>query len=81
MEGNFNINYDREWLEASNETGFSASHSFARADDGYFFPSGSNIWTSTENNAQEAWYKTVYYISAGKCFRNKSGLPVRYLGD
>lgn len=79
---NLYLKLERGWLEASNQTGFSAHPYNARADDGTFFPSGSNLWTGTENNTQEAWYTIVYNNSASRYFRNKkTGLPVRCLKD
>jgi len=83
MEGHFNfkINGDN-WLEASNETGFSASHFVGRADDGSFFFPGCNLWTSTENNTQDACYTIIYNNNAGRYFRNKKfGFPVRCVKD
>ena len=82
MEGHFNINMNRDWLEATNESGFSASHFVGRADDGSFFYPGCNLWTSIENNTQDAWYTIIYNNRASKYFRNKKlGLPVRCVKD
>ena len=82
MEGFYNYSLHTPWMEASNESGFSASNSPIRVDDGYFSWSNCNLWINTEYNTEEAFYTIIYVNAASYYQRNKKfGFPIRCLKD
>ena len=82
MEGLYNYNLNMDWLEASNESGFSAFHTNGRMDNGYFTSFSCYLWINTEYDIGEALHASIQDIGAGYGNRNKKfGLPVRCIKD
>jgi len=82
MQGHYDINLSREFLEASNETGFSAIQTNLRTDAGYFNYDVCIFWSSSEYDDQSAWYLLLNSGYIGKNIKNnKYGLPIRCIKD
>jgi len=83
MKGDYENVNDYLWSGGLNQTGFSANKALMREPEGYF--SGNeycHLWTSSENNIDEANLVLIFYNYAALSQKSKkSGLPVRCLKD
>lgn len=70
------------YIEASNETGFSAKEAGVRNQEGVYYPSVYALWSSNEENTQNAWRISISPGYTGLNATDKrNGLPVRCLKD